>query len=271
MKVVQEPPTWEMISPAKATELLQTMTVNRKLSSVLVQRFAAAMQNGAWIESAGDPIRISQNGILIDGQHRLEAIAKSGKTIGCYILRDIPIEAMAVFDTGHSRTVADFLHIKGEKNALVLAGALQLLHVYRKNGLLVQPTGNDRLNAQGALDLLKEIPELRYSVTVTLGLSRAVRGGHSRWTAVNHILCSLDAEDTLAFLDGLERGEALASGSPILQLRERLLTSTSRRLPPTEYTALIFKAWNLYRDGRKAQYLSWKGGGASPEAYPKPH
>jgi len=62
------------------------------------------------------------------------------------------------------------------------------------------------------------------------------------------------------------------SQSPVGLLRKRLINNMrgTMRLGQKEYTALVLKAWNMYRRGETAKTLSYKPGGAHPEEYPTP-
>lgn len=101
------------ITPELAKKLLSSNDDNRKVNSSRVSQYAKAMAGGRWMET-GQPIIVSEEGMLIDGQHRLEAIARSGCTLrmlvatiaandgkGELTARNIPI------DIGQSRTLSN--------------------------------------------------------------------------------------------------------------------------------------------------------------------
>src|SRR5690606_15046145 len=80
--------------------------------------------NGLWDPSACDPIRISSTGEIIDGQHRLNAIIKSGVPQDFIVYRNVPDDARYTFDQGKSRTAADAMKIHGVKNAGIIASIM---------------------------------------------------------------------------------------------------------------------------------------------------
>jgi hypothetical protein len=47
----------------------------------LVELLAKSMNSNKWINGGGDPIRVADDGTIIDGTHRLWAVIKSGKTL----------------------------------------------------------------------------------------------------------------------------------------------------------------------------------------------
>jgi hypothetical protein len=86
------------------------------------------------------------------------------------------------------------------------------------------------------------------------------------------VLSAIDADDAAAFFGQIQTGENLSANSPVMALRKRLADDALaiRKLAIREYTALVFKAWNAYREGRNVRILSWRPGGAAPERYPTP-
>ena len=64
------------INPKKAEEMLGSQIRNRTLSDPLILRYARDMKQENWDEN-GQSIIISEEGDLIDGQHRLHACIKA--------------------------------------------------------------------------------------------------------------------------------------------------------------------------------------------------
>ena len=89
---------------------------------------------------------------------------------------------------------------------------------------------------------------------------------------VHWVLNNKHQDDAQTFFRLLRSGEELHEGSALLALRKRVIddSRSARKITVIEYTALIIKAWNLWREGREVRQLSWKAGGSNPEAYPLP-
>lgn len=68
-----------LIDPAKAQDLLDKhrRKENNRIERDKLERYMALMRAGKWMQYRGMPIKIS-GGILLDGHHRLTAIAESG-------------------------------------------------------------------------------------------------------------------------------------------------------------------------------------------------
>ena len=262
----------EDIGAEQAYALLAQMPSNRRISQIWVNTLARDMLAGAWIAGAGDPIRVDEDGNLIDGQHRLWAVIESKTSHDFVVHRNLPVESLWVIDTGRSRTLRDFLMMKKENNVSALSTAIKLFIVYERKQIVAY-SGAATPSIQECLATLERHPNLRASTTATQSVNRSVKGGHGLWTTAHYILASINESDTQDFIAKISTGENLGDGSPLLALRRRLIDDASslRHLAPIERSALIFKAWNLYRTGATAtKVLSWRGGGANPEAYPVP-
>lgn len=77
-------------------------THNRKLIDGHVEYLIGEMQAGRW-RLTHQGIAFSTNRVLLDGQHRLWAVALSGVTVPMRIFVNEPPEAMQVLDTGQRR------------------------------------------------------------------------------------------------------------------------------------------------------------------------
>lgn len=101
----------EKITPEKASEYLSQNSVNRNISVNTVDKYADDMKNGAW-QLNGQPIVFGASGRLLDGQHRLSAIAKSGVPVMVAVVRGVD-DSISVYDVGRARNVLDSLLIDG--------------------------------------------------------------------------------------------------------------------------------------------------------------
>lgn len=96
------------LKPAEAAALLQHNTDNRRIRRSLVKYLVTQIKQQEWRDDHPQPIVFSDTR-LIDGQHRLTAIAQSGCEEGCMVR----IETMAsdkvreYLDTGAPRSLAD--------------------------------------------------------------------------------------------------------------------------------------------------------------------
>ena len=101
------------MTPALAEDLLtHCNTHNRTLADAHVETLANEMRAGRW-QLTHQGIALSPNRVLLDGQHRLWAVVMSGVTVPMRIFINEPPEAMAVIDTGKTRSNDQILSLSG--------------------------------------------------------------------------------------------------------------------------------------------------------------
>lgn len=100
------------ITPEMAEEMLKKNIGNRKINQANVNRIAADMATGNY-KLNGETIKISPNGEILDGQHRLLAAVKSGMTFKTYVVYNVERESIGTIDMGKGRSVADSLNVMG--------------------------------------------------------------------------------------------------------------------------------------------------------------
>ena len=98
----------EVINPQVAQAHLGKNIGNRKLRVAHVRNLAGAMSRGEW-RLTHQGIAFSETGRLIDGQHRLNAVIESGKSVAMVVIRGLPDDSFKAVDLGNRRTTADVL------------------------------------------------------------------------------------------------------------------------------------------------------------------
>ena len=80
----------------------------------------------------GSAVRFDTNGVLLDGQHRLDACIKAGVPIKTLMVTGIDPEASIIMDTGAKRTASDMLKLQGvsDANGNTIAAAIRILIGY---------------------------------------------------------------------------------------------------------------------------------------------
>ena len=124
------------VTPAEARKWLAFNTHNRPVSQIAVDKYRSDMIAGRW-QFAGDPIRFDVEGRLLDGQHRLHALATcpDDVTLDLLIISKLPADTQTVMDQGRRRTPGDQLGLLGVRNAVV-AGAGIRLFLAHESGLM---------------------------------------------------------------------------------------------------------------------------------------
>jgi hypothetical protein len=101
------------VTPALAEDLLNRCnTRNRKLVDSHVELLADEMRAGRW-RLTHQGIAFSPNRMLLDGQHRLWAVAMSGKTVPMRVFVNEPADTMTVVDAGKARSNDQLITLGG--------------------------------------------------------------------------------------------------------------------------------------------------------------
>lgn len=230
MKVVQE-----KIDATRAHQLLDASNragqKQRRLSQTRIDKFARAMADGQW-QLTHQAIALDENGILIDGQHRMAALIQSDTTQEFLIAYAAAQETFDVIDTGQARTPSDALAIAGYQNVNQVASAARILLSYelikgtkiRISAVSRQFTNVDILNLvegkRGDL-LIHSVVEAGH-ISGTLG-----RFGTRTWMSAAIVLLlesEVNKDIAKEFLTKLRTGEMLAAGSPILSMRRWIMS-----------------------------------------------
>lgn len=262
-------PRWVDVTPELARQYLTHNTDNRRLRRTSVVELAGAMRRGEWVPN-GNAIAFDQDGLLIDGQHRLHAVIEAGVTAKMLVVRGVDSAAFTVTDRGLKRNVRDDLSRRGVANATQVAAALTALWRFETTGRFrtvhPHPTSTEILN------LFEREPEIVESVKGMERVSGHIGVRSATISVLYHVLPLIDADDAAYFFDRLADGANLDADHPIYRLRKRIVESSgaTKRLNGDEIGALMIKAWNFYREGRQVSVLSWRPGGANPEGYPEP-
>jgi hypothetical protein len=259
------------INPALAAQFLGRMPVNRRLARNHVLSLVEAINRGDW-RFNGDPIRFNSKGKLIDGQHRLNAIIESGKTIDFLVVTDLEDEAIETVDTGNRRSFANYLEMRDERYPMSLAPAVRYFANWEKTDSFADQWHAPKRSITELAKVLDDNPGIRDSMVVLARMGNKGRLGiRAGFGTLHYIFAGIDKDDAELFFDKLTTGVELEIDNPIYQLRERLAAFKGTGVPTQLITAYAIKAWNLWRDGLTVKNLSWKGGGKNPELFPVPH
>lgn len=229
-------------------------TRNRKLRPSRRNSYARDMAAGDWMFN-GDSICLDEEGTIIDGQHRLEAIIESRVEQQMLIVEYLPIEVQVTKDIGGMRTMADQLAFKGFANPTTLAAiARRLCYVKRPDGVTYG----------GAWTPTRA--EMRRFVVDNEGLVEravdvALRASAAKLPAAPSVIGSayfLAAEQDkysaeLFFVDRLIDNVGMQIGEPVHVLQRRLqrhMHDFKTPMDPEMVFRYCIHAWNHWREGK---------------------
>lgn len=260
--------TVERVTPEIAAQMLGTMSGNRPLRQRMVNRFAREMIAGKWLLN-GESIKVSREGRLIDGQHRLNAVIAAKVPVMLFVVRGVDPDAFLTLDTGVSRNYYDATTIAGRDWLREAGGIARMWYRYERGFGSAQgriPASHQEMDAvieqhPGIPDSARFIKTLK---VVQNKCNASVQGFVHAYASEKY-----DREMADSFMQDLNDGARLEKTSPIYALRVRLVDYAERKPDQVHVLALSIKAWNAWINGDKLQTIRWTTGGATPEEFPK--
>jgi hypothetical protein len=256
------------VDAREAKALLEANTRNRNLRPSRVDELVGAMKRGDW-QFNGDAIRIAESGTLLDGQHRLAAVEKSGLPQRFVIVSGLPASAQETMDSGLKRGVSDVLSLRGEKDTARLGAAARAVFNYETYGTFKE--GMIKPTTQQIVATVDRHPQLRDAVRWCDPVRKNTRLASAISTSCWYLFSRVDEEDARVFFSRLAQGTELTATDPIYALRRMFTTPrpVGNRIAPYVQGAMVVKAWNAWRAGDEMRMLTWRPGGAKAERFPK--
>jgi hypothetical protein len=245
-----------VVTPEIAKEMLSRNHGNRNVSDRHVEFLSSQMKGDRWVFD-GQPIRFNVNGRLLDGQHRLNAIIKSGKEQQFLIVTGIESSAFKVMDTGKNRNSSDVFKIQGIDYGSQVSVTTRLVYNIKQgtNAVSTKVSNSELLeyfeSNESILDCVKQSEKLYKEFGRILS-----------WThiaAFMYLFSEKSVTESEDFFNKLCTGLDLSINSPIYVLRKKLMSDavSIQKLPRNDKYALIIKSWNHYRKGSEVKFLKW--------------
>lgn len=205
--------------------------------------------------------------LFFDGQHRLDAVVRTGKPIVTLVAYGLAPSARKTVDAGVVRTNADVLRMGGESNAPVLASVVRLAYLWEAGDRKF--SGNFRpTRAECEIILDRHGSLLRRSAEKAAYLRGKFKALPQSVTAVAFfILCQKDEAMAVEFFERLRDGAGLDADHPILTLRNQLINEKveKRFTPRHQQLGYIIRAWNAWREDRSLKRMTHSAEEEVPE------
>ncbi len=237
------------LTPALAKDLLDRNDGNRSIRQTKMLQFACDMIDGKWAMN-GEPIIVSADGRLNDGQHRCLAAIEANTSIPVVIMFGIDRETRLTVDQGGARTAGDFLGMEGVQNAAAVAAIARLAIAFERNDGRAF-TDSQRITSR----------EIRERVATDEGLARSATFGHTEGSYsrnfiaassigfAHYVLSRINRADAEEWLARVCRGDGIKLKDPAHTLREKLIGAG--RLGRDKKLKMLLQAWNFHRRGMK--------------------
>lgn len=255
----------ETITPAMAEHYLTGNVSNRPVKSRTVDFYASEMSRGKW-ELNGEPIIIARSRAILNGQHRLLAVLKSGATIKSLVVEGVDDDSFATIDQGTARTGGDILSIAGVTNANKVSSAISKYNALKRSFILFEFTSMDRGIKLSKSDILNEYnrdPNF-WDTIVSVGYQcydgkRLFSPSAITGTMAYLILEKRHNRDVVFSFYRQLSGSDKVMNNTITLLVNKIVDASLRgyKLAPRYKTALLIKTFNAYLVGKQYKTLSY--------------
>jgi len=262
------------ITPDLAMELLKHLhPQQRRLRKDHIENLARAMTGGTFRWN-GEPYQLDRDLQVVNGQHRLGAIVRSGithKNAIVVVLNDD--RAIASIDQGRPRTLADVLQTTGHKLApSTITSAILIEHC--------NFSGWRHVDREAQLGVLSAVP--KPLMDDLMKLYKLKRRGDRKLVTAGTLAAAIrimraNRDDGLAFFTALFTQNPVVYGENVDAIRvlytflmssERMKRGVGSEEGIQEASYKTLRAWNAWRRGERVNYLRFDPSYSFPEALP---
>ena len=246
-----------LVTPRVAKIWLDTQVRNRPVMQSWVDTLAQFMVDGSWSET-GEPIKFDVGGHLIDGQHRLCAIIKSGANMRLDVKVGLSPDAQFWMDSGKGRSNAQTVAMCGyTKSPSVLSATVHYVHNFMALGLTHEAL-RIPMTKKALVDFLEVHPRLADSVAFSNTMKNKKLVPQAVTAAAHYITMCQDPALAKAFWDTYKNMETSRPHDPALALRNAYTGYDHTKHGGAvilHACKMVFKAWNLYKKGIEVKRL----------------
>lgn len=265
------------VTPKQAAKWLESNHVNRNLRRKSVDALRRDMENKRW-RMTGEPIQFSRTAALINGQHRLSALATADpKKIWCpvcekaghiqfLVIGGLEDESQKMMDQGTARNVRDALILEHGhvKNVTLVAAVSRWLSIIDEPGPRMDPNIlRTKVTTAEALDAYNRFPDqIDLACTMATRLRRNLMGSPTA-VAYSYLAFSrIDPEATNEFFAGMIDEEWSSKNDPRKAAHRRMRTvHYDQGVKVSIETGIMMvsvltRAWNAWRRGEEVETMN---------------
>jgi len=248
----------ELVTPELAESYMKMNTFNRPLNVRRIAAIVNAMDRGEWVDN-GDAIRFSKTGALLDGQHRLAAIIKTGVAQNYVVISDLDDDVFTTIDTGKPRNTSDVFAISGIRNYTTAAAITRAFLSWQKMGNPFDMPPERRPSNDEVLTAYQNDARFEKATSFIVGhkwLRNYMSASICGFVYLSALHADEESEMTSFLTEMNEPSPTPKSNVPRL-LREKLIENRAsvRRLNAETVLALVIRSYKSYREGKTLKLL----------------
>jgi hypothetical protein len=210
------------VTPEIARHWLDCNRLNRPTKPAVVEEYIRQIESGQW-KRTHQGIAFTSEGVLLDGQHRLFAIIRTGRTLPMLVFTNEPSENYEFIDCGRTRSNLDMLRI-GQRDNTLDSDHLETLRSFLA-GRSCKTRGQ-----WTSSELNKSFQKYGEAICLAVELFRDCKNKNLNDPTVRAVIARaqyhVSSEVLAVFVNQLING---CHSGPINELRENLLDWTNRR------------------------------------------
>jgi len=252
----------ETINAERANYYLSLNRNNRPITQTKVAQYISEIENGKWKEDTGEAIKVSKEGFLIDGQHRLTALSKTNKSINFLVVYDLESSVFDVLDTGKNRGASDVFALNKVPNYNRTASIIRE-YVSFKSGKFYSTTSRDNIKLTNAslLSFYKENSEYidivsNHAAVLYISFNKIISATNIGSFYILFSDSNIDKSDE--FFNQL-CGKKINTNKSISVLKNFLIKDriSVKKVSPKIKYAFIIKTWNAFITGKDLKILKY--------------
>lgn len=258
-----------LLTPEMAMSMLEYNKLNRPLNDQHVKRIAGQIVNGKW-RFNGDTIKVSEDGGILDGQHRLWAVIESKTPVETIVVRGIARDAFSTIDTIRKpRSGGDTLSLLGaSRHRNIITGALSWYLRWQRRTLESYRAPSNKIENSDLEAAYLANPNISKAVENAMRIRRLANPSVIGF--LYYVVSSRNPALAERMIAVLENPAGVSTSDPIFMLRAHFTAGYDpKKKDPVHSIALCIKAMNAAHAGLELKHLKWQSQGTAGEPFPK--
>lgn len=282
-------PVWKLISPERARQMLLKADTDpnfrqRPISERDVRRWRLLMETNRFVNFLPIPICEDDQGVLINGKHRLMALSRQSQAHGFLFIRNVPRWMASFFDSGRPLSLSDVFYRLNRMTKAQTGSTMRLAMRYEETLHGLRPASgwrkwagerDEHFDVDDFLMRREPLGDLYVSAEHTYRPTKLILASLMVFRFYQELAWPEGADQVADFFDGLRTG-AMPPKSPALVLRawgrdtfddERIPGSQKIQAKRELHLVLLFRMFELHVKGDRPHKLNWAYGFPMPMPY----
>lgn len=228
-------PKFRTYTPEQAQNVMLTQDSlevkrQRKRSEREVRRWSILIETGRFVDYfPGAPVCFDAAGNVMNGQHRLAAVARGLRPVGFLVVTNVPDFMFAYFDTGLPRTINHVFQAAGKQPQPQVGSTLRLAMRYREFLLGLRPPigwkewqkfRDEHSDVAAFGDQHEGLLDLYLAADANYKASRVTPSSLMVWRYYQEMAWPQGAKQVMEFFEQLKNGTDMPLNHPAWHLRE---------------------------------------------------